>query len=166
MSHPLSDRFRRWFEHEKHAHASVVASLRGIPPDRLDTPEARRAIETLAHIAAARLAWLARLGIGTRPASIFPKGDSIDQVEATLHTAQGMWDSYFASLDDDDLARTLEYTSIDAGGFRNTLEDILNQLNTHSAYHRGQIAMLVRAAGGEPAKSDFIYWARQPLPTS
>jgi uncharacterized damage-inducible protein DinB len=40
------------------------------------------------------------------------------------------------------------------------LADILAQLFGHSWYHRGQIAMLVRAAGGEPAVTDRIDWCR------
>jgi uncharacterized damage-inducible protein DinB len=33
----------------------------------------------------------------------------------------------------------------------------------HSAYHRGQVAAEVRAAGGEPAYTDFIHAVRQGL---
>jgi uncharacterized damage-inducible protein DinB len=51
----------------------------------------------------------------------------------------------------------------DAGRFRNPVEEILTQLFGHSWYHRGQIAVLVRAAGGTPAITDLIYWCRQPV---
>ena len=43
------------------------------------------------------------------------------------------------------------------------IEDILAQLFGHSWYHRGQIALLVRAAGGEPAVTDLIYWSREAV---
>jgi uncharacterized damage-inducible protein DinB len=33
----------------------------------------------------------------------------------------------------------------------------------HSAYHRGQIASLMRAGGGIPAYTDFIHAVRQGL---
>ena len=36
----------------------------------------------------------------------------------------------------------------------------------HSWFHRGQIAMLVRAAGGEPAVTDLIYGCREGVPPS
>ena len=51
----------------------------------------------------------------------------------------------------------------DAGRFRNRVEDILTQMFGHSWYHRGQIAVLVRAAGGTPAVTDLIYWCREPV---
>jgi uncharacterized damage-inducible protein DinB len=162
----LIKRFRRWFEHEKDAHAKVMSSLESIPRERLECAEALRAIEILAHIAIARLLWLARLGIAPRPAELFPKGVGIDQVAAMLQSAHELWTNYLAQLDEEPLARPIEYQSIDGSGYRNTLEEILTQLSTHSPYHRGQIAMLVRAAGGEPAATDFIYWCREPLPNT
>ena len=61
---------------------------------------------------------------------------------------QGIWSDYLARLDDTALGQEFEYQSLDAGRFRNRVEDILAQLFGHSSYHRGQIAMLVRAAGG------------------
>jgi uncharacterized damage-inducible protein DinB len=57
----------------------------------------------------------------------------------------------------------IEYQSLDSGRFRNRVEEVLTQLFGHSWYHRGQIAMLVRAAGGEPAVTDFIFWCREPV---
>ena len=71
------------------------------------------------------------------------------------------WADYLARADDGELARVCEYQSLDAGRFRSRVEDILAQLFGHSWYHRGQIAMLVRAAGGEPAVTDLIYWCRE-----
>ena len=59
--------------------------------------------------------------------------------------------------------RVFEYQSLDAGRFCNCIEDILAQLFGHSSYHRGQIATLVCAAGGEPAITDLIYWCREPV---
>jgi len=76
---------------------------------------------------------------------------------------QGLWCGFLAETDDAALPREFEYQSLDAGRFRNSIEDILAQLFGHSWYHRGQIAMLVRAAGGEPAVTDLIFWCREPL---
>jgi len=43
------------------------------------------------------------------------------------------------------------------------VEDILAQLFGHSWYHRGQIALLVRSIGAEPAATDFVYWTREAI---
>jgi uncharacterized damage-inducible protein DinB len=75
-----------------------------------------------------------------------------------------VWTEYLARLDDAELARVLEYQSLEGPWFHNTVEDILTQLFGHSWYHRGQIASLIRAIGEAPAVTDFVFWAREPIP--
>jgi uncharacterized damage-inducible protein DinB len=164
MASTQVDQYRRWFEYEKDAHAKVVRSLETVPAERRTESEFRRAVTLLGHLAAARRVWLCRLGvISEMPVSFFPEDVDLAATVAELHAIQGHWDAYLARLTDEELARTFEYKSLDAGRFRNRIEDILAQLFGHSSYHRGQIAMLVRAAGGEPAITDLIYWCREPV---
>ena len=113
----------------------------------------------------ARRVWLERLGVIPAKTSgpFFPEGKELADTIADLKEVQELWSRYLAKLSDDELAQRIEYNSLDAGRFRNRIEDILTQLFTHSAYHRGQIASLVRAAGGEPAATDYIYWCREPV---
>ena len=158
-----AEQYRRWFEYEKDAHAKVVRSLESVPADRRGTVDYKRAISLLGHLAAARRMWLFRLGMSlTPPTAIFPDG-TLEEVVADLRDIEAGWDVYFARLDDAELDRVFEYKSMDAGRFRNRVDDILTQVFGHSWYHRGQIAMLVRAAGGEPAITDFVYWCREPV---
>ena len=56
---------------------------------------------------------------------------------------------------------TSDDKSASAGqAFRSTLEDILLHVALHGAYHRGQLAMLVRDGHGEPAPTDYIAFVR------
>jgi len=80
-----------------------------------------------------------------------------------LQQMESDWDRYLASITDEDLERVFEYTSYEGKRFRNSIGDILTQLFGHSWYHRGQIAALVRSLGGEPAVTDFVYWAREAI---
>src|SRR3954468_12113118 len=57
MSRVIADRFQRWFEYERDAHAKVLRSLESVPPGRRSDPEFARAVATLAHVAAARGIW-------------------------------------------------------------------------------------------------------------
>ena len=75
----------------------------------------------------------------------------------------GWGHSKFGKLTDETIDQTFEYQSLDAGRFRNRIEEILTQLYGHSLYHRGQIAILVKQAGGKPAATDFVYWCRESL---
>lgn len=164
MSQDLVTRYRRWFEYEQDAHAKVVRSLETVPPDRRSAPEFRRAVAILAHVIAARRMWLGRLGVlPLSPAPLFPEGAELTQVADELRAVEARWVEYLGRLTDEEIGRVFEYQSLDAGRFRNRIEDILAQLFGHSSYHRGQIAMLVRTAGGEPAIADLIYWCRESV---
>ena len=164
MSDPLTARYRRWFDYERDAHAKVFASLDTVPADRRGGPEFRKAVALLGHVVAARRVWLGRFGAAP-PATgpLFPADPDLGQVAAEWATVAAAWTDYLANLSDADLDRVFEYQSLDAGRFRNRVDDILAQLFGHSSYHRGQIAVLVRAAGGQPAITDFVYWCREPV---
>jgi uncharacterized damage-inducible protein DinB len=163
MSTSLVDSYRRWFEYEKDAHAKVVLSLETVPVAGKSTPAYRKAIDLLAHLAGARRMWLGRLGVAPPIAGpLFPVHSELPEVVAQLQQTQELWTNYLAALEESDLERVFEYQSLDAGRFRNRVADILTQLFGHSWYHRGQMAMLVRRAGGEPAITDLVYWCREP----
>lgn len=164
MSNGLAERYRRWFEYEKDAHVKVVRSLDSVPAQQRSTPEFCKAVALLAHIVAARRLWLFRLGVvPDAPKSFFQDNAVLAEVVAELRIVQDRWAGYLSKITDEEIGRTFEYQSLDAGRFRNRIEDILTQLFGHSWYHRGQIAMLVRAAGGEPAVTDLVYWCREPV---
>jgi uncharacterized damage-inducible protein DinB len=160
-----ADSYRRWFDYERDAHAKVVASLETVPADRRSAPEYRRAVGLLEHVAGARQVWLYRFGVAPSPPAggLSGTGADLAEVAARLADVEATWADYLARLDDADLDRVFEYQSYDAGRFKNRVEDILTQLFGHSWYHRGQIAMLVRAAGGEPAVTDLVYWCRERI---
>lgn len=164
MADALADRFRRWFLYERDAHAKVFASLESVPADRRGGPEYRKAVSLMAHLVAARAVWLHRLGVGPAPTRpLFDEQDAaLAEVEAEWEATAAAWDGYLAGLTDADVVKEFDYRSYDGGHFRNRVEDALATMFGHSSYHRGQVAVLVRAAGGTPAITDYIYWCRQP----
>jgi uncharacterized damage-inducible protein DinB len=167
MANELIARFRRWFEYEVDAHAKVLASFETVPPVRRDSAEFRKALSLFAHIVEARRTWIGRMGVlplSTNP--LFPDESDVGHVTALWRAVHEEWSRFLNSVDDKELARRFEYQSFDGGHFRNSVEEILTQLFGHSWYHRGQIATLVRAAGGTPAVTDFVYWCRQPIANS
>jgi len=164
MAEELAGRFRRWFEYEKDAHAKVIRSLETVPADRRSSAEYRRAVGLLGHLVMARRLWLGRFGAAPiLTAPLFPEGAALPAVITQWQQVESLWTEYLAQLTDADIARSFEYQSLDAGRFRNRMEDILAQLFGHSWYHRGQIAMLIQAAGGEPAVTDLVFWCREPV---
>ena len=90
------------------------------------------------------------------PTVMFPENLLLADVARQLDGIQRLWSDYLAKLTDETIDQTFEYQSLDAGRFRNRIEEILTQLYGHSLYHRGQIAILVKQAGGKPAATDFV----------
>jgi uncharacterized damage-inducible protein DinB len=160
----LANQYQRWFDYEKDSHRQVLASLQTVPADRRDSDLFQKAVNLIGHVIAARWMWLHRLGTLTKhPANLFPSDVACDTLPGELEAMERDWSDYLEGLDERELERVVAYQSVDGGWFRNGVADILTQLYGHSLYHRGQIASLVRAAGGEPAATDFIFWSREPI---
>ena len=172
MAASMAERYRRWFEYERDSHAQVLAALADVPEELRATEAYGKALTLMAHISAARRLWLVRFGAGVdvpadfaprKVADFFPADVALADVAAHVAETQAVWARFLAGLDDEGLARVFEYQSLEGPRFRNTIEDILTQLFGHSWYHRGQIAQLLRAIDAQPAATDFVFWAREPL---
>ncbi|HKZ79018.1 MAG TPA: DinB family protein [Pyrinomonadaceae bacterium] len=163
MTQCLADNYRRWFDYERDSHAKVLSSLATVPDDTRSSEQFQRAVDLLAHIAAARLMWLYRFGVASENADLFPRNVAWQELPALVGKMEAAWLNYLTKLDDSELGRIFEYQSYEGARFRGRVEDILTQLFGHSWYHRGQIAALVRAMGGEPAVTDFVFWSREPV---
>jgi uncharacterized damage-inducible protein DinB len=166
MTRTRTEEYRRWFEYERDSHAQVLAGLNAVPIERRSAPEFRKATMLLAHILEARRLWLFRMGaarVGPGLSDLFPEDTDLAGLAGRLDAMHSAWARHLADLDDAAIARPFEYRSFEGQPFRNTVEDILTQLYGHSLYHRGQIALLLRAMGAEPASTDFLFWTREAL---
>lgn len=159
-----ADRYRRWFEYECDSNAKVLASMQAVPGELRASEPFQKAVNLMAHLMAARQMWLFRLGVGEKPVELFPPHTDLSELSALVDSMESAWKSYLAQLQDAEIARVFEYQSYEGERFRNTIDDILTQLFGHSLYHRGQVAMILRSIGAEPAVTDFVYWAREAVP--
>jgi uncharacterized damage-inducible protein DinB len=144
----------RQLRYDAWANAETLASLRR-------TPEPA-GVRWLGHIVGAEFLWLGRLLEQPSQLSVWPTLEP-DEIAARLARLDGEWTGYVAGLTEDDLSDGVAYRNSRGEFWTNTAGDILSHVTSHSAYHRGQIAAAVRAAGGEPAYTDFIHAVRQGL---
>ena len=163
MSDSLIDRYRRWFEYERDSHAKTLASLNAVSPELRATNEFNKAIYLMGHVVAARRMWLFRLGVLQEDTDLFTREIGLAELPAQVEEMERLWQDYLGQLTDADIARVFEYRSYEGDRYRNTIDDILTQLFGHSWYHRGQIAMLLRSIGAEPAVTDLVFWTREPI---
>jgi len=156
-------RFQRFFEYDIESNERVIRSLRSVPEGRRDAESFARAVDIFAHMHEARALWLSRMHGGPRPDALFPRDVSLADAEARFAEVNELWRPFIAELSDARLRQIVDYTAYEGDRYSNRVEDILTQLFGHGWYHRGQIAMLVRQAGGKPAVTDWIFATREPL---
>ena len=157
MTVDLIEQYRRWFDYEKDSHAKVLDSLLSVGARLTVRPEFQKAVDLLAHVAAARWLWLHRLGVlANGPPNVFPKGVKVTDLETALSEMHDTWSAYLATLSAPQIERSFEYQSLEGATYRNRVRDILTQLYGHSLYHRGQIALLLRSIGAQPAETDLV----------
>ena len=73
------------------------------------------------------------------------------------------WPRYLDTLSPDDFEEGIGYRNSLGEYWTSTVGDILTHVVMHGAYHRAQVAAVIRESGGEPAYTDFIHAARQGL---
>jgi uncharacterized damage-inducible protein DinB len=144
------------FEHLAWADREVLAAL-----ERAPSPPAE-ALRLLSHLLAAERVWLGRIrGESEGLPAVWPEPASLAQAAARLEENRAGYRALMATLEAPDLDRPVAYRSSRGEPFTTRLEDILAQVVLHGAHHRGQIALLVREAGGAPAGTDYITFVRQ-----
>ena len=119
-----------------------------------------RSVRWMAHIISAELLWLARME--GRPALLPVWPDlSVQECEAKHRELSRRLTRSLTERWATPLSREVSYTNSKGEAWTSTIEEILTHVVIHSAYHRGQIASDVRAAGLEPVYTDYIHAVRQ-----
>lgn len=156
----LADRFRQWYEFERDCTVKTQAMLQSVPAEKRSDPLFQKAIDKFAHIDAARLRWLHRLGHWPELVPGFPPGLKLEELPTRFAATETAWLGFFAKLDDAILASEFEWIAPDGKRYRWTVEGALTTLMGHANYHRGQIVTYVHLLGGKPVDTDYFYWLK------
>jgi uncharacterized damage-inducible protein DinB len=145
---------RRLLAWDAWANREAIASLRAAatPPPR--------ALRFMCHVPAAERLWLGRLRQDPAPVVVWPEL-TLDQCAAEAESVAGDWPRLLDGPPPADLERKVAYRNSLGESWTSTVGDILTHVVAHSAYHRGQVASELRAAGFTPAYTDFIHAVRQ-----
>jgi uncharacterized damage-inducible protein DinB len=150
--------FLRMFTYDDWANRQCLTAMRSAEPVSADV------VGRMAHILSAQKVWLERILKQPQSTAVWPAA-KVDDCAAMADEMSVAWQhlltrlgNQFApgSFDDE-----VEYRNSKGEGWSNTVEDILTHVLFHSAYHRGQIALQIRASGVAPANTDFIHALRQ-----
>lgn len=149
----LLSHLQRQFAYNAWANEQTLTSLRVEAP-----PE--RSLAFMAHIVAAEWLWLGRIKQWKEAFPVWPEWTR-QQCEAQAGKLPPLWQELVRGMRPAGLDQTAAYTNSKGEAWTSTLGDILAHVLLHSAYHRGQIATELRAAGLTPAYTDYIHAVRQ-----
>jgi len=151
---PAADRqLSKLLDHLEWADRRVLDSLLAMPH-----PDAR-ALDLYAHVLGTEHAWLSRILERTPRVKIWPQLSLAAAADLAAENAAALR-ALLASNTSEQLQRRVAYSNSAGLAFESTVEDMLLQVVLHGCYHRGQVAMVVRGAGAEPAPTDYIAFVR------
>lgn len=87
--------------------------------------------------------------------------ETLAECEALMRENSSAYGAFLKDLTEEDLSRITTYKHSKGIEYRNTYREMLTHVLAHSAYHRGQVAWVVRIGGGTPAYADYIAFLRQ-----
>jgi len=145
---------QRLFTYDDWANGAVLSALSGVEK------KVPGSLRWISHILAAEEVWLSRLRRDGAKPLVWPER-SLDNCQTVAATLRDAWRDLLDSTPEQALSASVNYTNSKGEPFSSTVGDILMHVAMHSAYHRGQIAADMRAAGVEPAYTDFIHAVRQ-----
>jgi len=121
----------------------------------------QRALLLFAHVLTTERIYLERMrGLDPWPQHFWPE---LSRAECAVLVAENrrQYESFFDALAEADLDHAVKYRNSKGVEFHTPIKDLLTHVTLHGAYHRGQIAAAIRAAGSEPVNTDFITFVRE-----
>jgi uncharacterized damage-inducible protein DinB len=142
------------------ANRRAIQSLKDLSASGIEIPQ--RAIQVMSHVVAALHIWYARV-TGQSDVALPVWGElTLDEMTTRNEGICAMWVDFLRTKSDTDLAKeSFTYKNSLGQGYTNTLLEIVTHFPIHSEHHRGQIAQMVRLAGGTPVNTDYIQFARE-----
>ena len=149
----MKDHFRKLYEHVAWADARVLQSLRSA------YTVLKKDLDLYAHILGSEHVWLSRIKGMPAQVAVWPSL-TLDEAERLAAENAAAFNKVISELTEEGRQTPITYRNSAGEQFTSTLEDILTHVSLHAAYHRGQIAVSIRAAGDVPSPTDYIAFAR------
>jgi uncharacterized damage-inducible protein DinB len=146
--------FLRMFAYDYWANRECVVAMNGA------SSAPSKTIGRIAHVLSAQKLWLERLRQQPQTMPVWPSS-TLEECAKLADEMAVVWRDYLTQLSPAGFDNKIEYRNSKGEAWSSRVEDVLTHVLMHSAYHRGQVALEMRAAGAEPAYTDFIHAVRQ-----
>ncbi len=149
----MKNHFRKLYKHMAWADARVLQSLRKAHA------VLKKDLDLYSHILGSEHVWLSRIKGTPAQVAVWPSL-TLDECERLAGENAAVFNRVISELTEEGRETPIIYRNSAGDQFTSTLEDILTHVSLHGAYHRGQIAASIRAAGDVPSPTDYIAFAR------
>ena len=150
---------RNLFAYNYWARDRQLEACAALSPDQFLTPgnSFPSMRDTLAHMVGAEWVWLERLQ-GRSPAALPPAIEfpTLELVCERWRVLERGFLDYLARLREEQLLRSVAYTNFTAENWSYPVWMVLLHTVNHQTYHRGQVTMLLRQLGAQPAATDLL----------
>jgi uncharacterized damage-inducible protein DinB len=118
---------------------------------------------SLVHVLAAEWIWRLRCEEGVSPDHLITAADfpTLQELEARWEREEVTMRAYLASLDADELCRTVRYTTTSGVPHANLLWHLLVHVVNHGTQFRGEAATTLTAHGSSPGDLDLLAYLRE-----
>ena len=138
------------------------ANRRAIAALKASADPSAKALRALTHLLVSEKTWLLRFQIEQDSTGFnFWPDASLQQCEALADETARAYQDFVGGLTEEGLDAVATYKNSKGVEYQTPYREMLTHVLIHSAYHRGQVAMAVRAEGGEPASTDYITFVRE-----
>jgi len=149
----MKNYFTRLFKYNEWANNRVLEIML---TDGFNEPSV---LKLFSHIVAVQQLWMDRVLNNTNKIEVWPEY-TLEGCITLSKESSANWIKFVEMISEDNLDKVISYVNTKGVAWSNSVEDILTQVISHSAYHRGQIAKKIREAGLNPPLTDFIEYAR------
>jgi uncharacterized damage-inducible protein DinB len=124
--------------------------------------QSTKALRVLSHLLITEKEWMTRMRHNEDSTGFdFWKAASLDECETLANEMAKTYADFVSQLTEEKLDHIATYKNSKGIEYKTSFRDILTHVLFHSTAHRGQVAMALRADGGEPLWSDYIVFVRE-----
>ncbi len=147
---------RRLYDYNAWANQRLINALKE------PANQSAKALRALTHLVFAEQEWLSRLTAQKDSTGVnFWAELTLEECQDLNSQNQQAFKALFSKLNEGQLDSFAHYKNSKGNEFHTAFRDVLTHVALHSTYHRGQVAMAIRAEGGVPANTDFIIYQRE-----
>lgn len=145
--------FENLFDYESWANNEIVKSLISIdePPEK--------AMTLMSHIIDAQILWLCRIKNTVSDIHVW-QTYSKSEMSPALQKSSSDLKVFINNITGNGPDNVINYANTKGEKFKSSLKDILTHLLFHSAYHRGQIILLIKPLVISLPYTDYIHFER------